>query len=280
MNSLFNYQTLKTRLEKGTRSLVITLNGDRLNNSFSMEMLFELESLLAWCTTRVEIHTILLQSSTNIFSDGYNQRVLKKLTIDKLQKFTRKLQLINQALMCLPQTVIIDMQMGTQNIASELAAACDIRVSNRSCEVSFEHSKLGLIPCSGGMIGLSHIVGHANAKNWLLSAEAIPFRKLEASGFVYDSYTMDTRDEVIQRILTSISKQSPVQRIQTKLGVTESIRHQMEGMLKFESQIANAAMVTEDWREENDDNSMPAKSIKEAVKLSLVKNDNSEDLPN
>lgn len=281
MNSIFNYQTLKTRLDKSTRTLMITLNGDHNNNALSLEMLFELESLLAWCTTRVEIHSIFIQSSTSYLSEGYNRQILKKLTLEKLQKFNKKLSLINQALMCLPQTVIMDLQMGTKNIASELAAACDIRIANRSCEVSFDHSKLGLVPCSGGMISLSQIVGHANAKNWLLSGDSVPYRKLEASGFIYEAYTMDSRDETIQKLLKSICEQSPVQRIQTKLGVTESIRHQMESMLKFESQIARAAMVTEDWKEEKAEDSMPAKSMKEAVKLSLIKTENnSDDLPN
>ena len=85
MNSLFNYNTLKVRLEKTTRTLFITLNNDLNENSLTMESLFELESILAWCTTRVEIHSIFLQSSTDFFSRGYNQKLLKKLTIEKLQ---------------------------------------------------------------------------------------------------------------------------------------------------------------------------------------------------
>ncbi len=273
MSSLFNYQTLKTRLDKTTRTLFITLNNDHNENCFSMEMLFELESLLAWCTSRVEIHSILIQSSTQYFSHGYNKTLLKKLTLDKLQKFTKKLQKINQSLTYLPQTIIVDLQMGTKNIASEFALACDIRVANRSCRVQFDHAALGIIPCSGGIASLSQIVGHANAKNWLLTGEEIPPSKLESSGMVYTSYTMETRDETIQEILQHIRKQSPVQRIQTKLGLTESVRTSMENMLTFENQIAKAAMITEDWKESDMEESMPAKSMKEAIKLSLVKDD-------
>jgi enoyl-CoA hydratase/carnithine racemase len=243
-----------------------------------MESLFELESLLAWCTTKIEIQTIFLQSTTSTFSLGYNPRILKKLTIEKLQKFTQKLQKINQAIMLLPQTVIVDMQLGTENIASELALACDIRIANRSCSINFNHSKLGLVPCSGGMAQLSHIVGHANAKNWILTGDNIPLRKLEASGLVYIAYTMDTRDEVVQNLLESIRQQSPVQRIQTKLGVVENIRVHIENMLTFENQIAKAAMITEDWKNEHDTLPMKAKNMKAAVKLSLIKSDNN--LPN
>ena len=246
-----------------------------------METLFELESLLAWVTTKVEIKSIFISSNSNYLSTGYNPKVLKNLTIEKLSKFTKKLQKINQAIMYLPQTVIIDLQMGTKNIASELATACDIRIANRACKVSFDHTKLGTIACSGGIAQLSQVVGQANARNWLLTGKPISIQKLERSGYVFESYTKQTKDSVIEEVLSDIASQSSVQRIQTKLGVTESIRHQMESMLKFESQIARAAMVTEDWKEEKAEDSMPAKSMKEAVKLSLIKTENnSDDLPN
>lgn len=278
MSSIFNYQTLKVRLEKTTRTLFITLKNDLDSNYLTMESLFELESLLAWCTTKIEIQTIFLQSTTSTFSLGYNPQILKKLTIEKLQKFTQKLQKINQAIMLLPQTVIIDMQLGTENIASELALACDIRIANRACSINFNHSKLGLVPCSGGMAQLSHIVGHANAKNWILSGDNIPLRKLEASGLVYIAYTMDTRDKTIQNLLESIREQSPVQRIQTKLGVVENIRVHIENMLTFETQIAKAAMISEDWKNDSNPLPMKAKNMKTAVKLSLIKTDSN--LPN
>lgn len=269
MSSIFNYQTLKVRLDKSTRTLVITLNSDHLENSLSMETLFELESLLAWCTTRVEVSSILIQSCTSSFSQGYNKTVLKKLTVERLQKFTQKLQKINQSIMLLPQTVVIDMQMGAHNIASELATACDIRLANKECEISFNHAKLGIIPCSGGMAQLSQIVGHANAKNWLLTGANVALSKLEASGFVYKSYTLENRDELIQEVLADIHEQAPVQRIQTKMGVVENIRPQIETMNTFERQIAKAAFITEDWKNMEEQDTMQAKHFKQAVKISL-----------
>jgi len=280
MSSIFNYQTLNVRLEKSTRTLFIKLCSDNMDNPITMETLFELESLLAWVTTKVEIHSIFIESSTDVFSVGYNKKILKKLTVEKLAKFTSKLQKINQALMLLPQTVILDIQMGAQNIACELATACDIRISNRAASVTFNHAKLGLVACSGGIAQLSELVGHGNAKNWLLTGSHVDFNKMEASGYVFNSYTMANRDEVIQTLLSNIHKQSPVQRIQTKLGIIENVRENIEAKLILEKQIARAAMITEDWKEENFGEPMKAKNMKEAVKLSLVKEETETDLPN
>ena len=217
MNDFFNYQTLKIRLEKSTRTLFITLKSDGVNNPITMECLFELEGLLAWCTSKVEIHSIVLQSNSEILSCGYNPKLLKKLTLDKVKTFTQKLQKINFALMHLPQTIIVDLQLGAHNIASEIATAADIRVANRACKINFNHSNLGVMPCSGGISQLSQIVGLANAKNWIMTGENISLAKLESCGFVYKAYTMDNRDETIQGILKSIARQSPILRIQTCL---------------------------------------------------------------
>ena len=279
--SIFNYQKLKVSLQKDTRTLFIKLNSGEENNAITLETLFELESLLAWAATHVEIHTLFLESNTDFFSKGYDHRILKNLTIQKLASFTKKLQKINQAIMLLPQTVIIDMQMGANNIAAELATACDIRIANRACHIKFDHSKLGLVPCSGGVVQLSAAVGHGNAKNWLLSGRSISFQKLENAGFIFDSYNQDSRDEVVDNLLQDIHLQSPVSRIQTKLAVIECVREEVEEQLKTSTQIAKAAMMTEDWKASSQEvaQTMPAPSMKSAVKLSLLKNEQS-DLPN
>lgn len=274
MNNVFNYQTLNVKLAKETRTLYITFRSINDTTAITMETLFEFESLLAWVTSRVEIHSIIINSDSAMFSAGYNQKILSKLTIEKLQKFTSKLQKINQAIMLLPQTIICDLGSGARNIACELATACDIRVAHKSCSISFDHAKLGIIPCSGGIAQLSCVVGQANTRNWLLTGKEIRLSKLENSGYVFESYSTDSKDEVILDILTSISQQAPVQRIQTKLGVVENIRDGIEKMTKFESQIAQASMMSEDWKKDNKSlGPIPAKSMARAVKLSLVKSE-------
>lgn len=275
--SIFNYQTLKVRLQKSTRTLFIKFNSDHEDNPITMETLFELESLLSWATTHVEVHTLFLESSTDIFSKGYDTTILKKLTIEKLSTFTKKLQKINQAIMLLPQTVIVDLQMGANNIAAELATACDIRIANRACRMKFNHASLGLVPCSGGIVQLEATVGHGNAKNWLLSGANVNFSKLDSTGYIFDSYNMNNRDEVIQNLLTSIHNQSPVSRIQTKLAVVECVREHIETNMSMEKQIAKAAMMTEDWKQDRT-NEMPTQSMKTAIKLSLVQGDKPENL--
>lgn len=280
MQTLFNYTTLSTRLEKSTRTLFVTLNRPDWNNSFRLEMLFELESLLAWCTSRVEINTIFIDSSGSEFSSGIELDSLSSLKASQLDKINTKLHKIIFSLMQLPQTVVMDLGEGTQTLASEFALGADIRICSRTSKIRFNHGRFGLVPAAGGMSMLSALVSPAFARSWVLSGEAINQKALIESGFITSTYTAEDRNEVIQTTLNQISSLAPVSRIQSKMGLFESIRAQVEAGIVMDRKIAKAALVSEDWKAikapQKEAEFMPAKSMSYAVKLSLIKN---EDTP-
>lgn len=275
--ALFNYQTLSTRLEKSTRTLFVTLNRPDWKNAFRLEMLFELESLLAWCTTRVEINSIFIDSSAAEFSSGLELDKLSGMTAQGLDKINSKLQKIIFSMMQLPQTVIIDLGHGAETLASEFALGADIRIAHEDTKIAFNHSRYGLVPAAGGMSMLSTLISPSFARSWVLSGKYIDQRALRESGFISDSYTAETRQEIIARNLDQVHKQAPVQRIQAKLGLFETLRNQFESGIVMDKKIVKASMVSEDWRtrkpEEKEFDFMPAKSLSYAVKLSLIKSD-------
>lgn len=279
MQTLFNYTTISTRLEKTTRTLFVTLNRPDWNNAFRLEMLFELESLFAWCTTRVEINSIIIDSSTSHFSTGLEYDSLSETTAKQLDKINTKLQKIIFAMMQLPQTIIIDLGEGAETLASEFALGADIRISSKCARISFNHCFYGLVPSAGGMSMLSTLISPAFARSWILSGAAIKLSALTESGFISVAYDSDTRPEIVSELLNNIAKVAPVQRIQAKLGLFETLRSQFETGIVMDRKIARASMVSEDWRtkkpEVKEFDFMPAKSMSYAVKLSLIKSDDS-----
>jgi enoyl-CoA hydratase/carnithine racemase len=277
MHNLFNYTTISTRLEKSTRTLFVTLNRPDWNNAFRLEMLFELESLLAWCTTRVEINSIFIDSSSSLFSTGLELDSLSSLSAQQLEKMNNKLQKIIFAMMQLSQTIIIDLGDGAETLASEFALGADIRLASTESRISFNHCRYGLVPAAGGMSMLSNLIAPSFARHWILSGAPISAQALVQSGFISELYDSETRSEIIGRNLSQIAATAPVQRIQAKLGLFETLRSQFESSMVMDKKIAKAAMVSEDWRskkpEQRDFSFMPAKSMSYAVKLSLIKND-------
>jgi enoyl-CoA hydratase/carnithine racemase len=274
--TLFNYTTLSTRLEKSTRTLFVTLNRADWNNAFRLEMLFELESLLAWCTTRVEINTIFIDSSSEQFSTGLELNSLSSLSASQLDKINTKLQKIIFAMMQLPQTIVMDLGHGCETIASEFALGADIRLAHKDAKISFNHCHYGLVPAAGGMSMLSTLVAPAFSRAWILSGATITETALTQSGLLSETYS-DNKNEVIAETLGRIAKLAPVQRIQAKLGLFETLRAQFENGIVMDRKIAKASMVSEDWRSKKPETKefgfMPAKSMSYSVKLSLVKSE-------
>ena len=278
MFPLFNYSTLATRLEKGTRTLFVTLNRPDRGNALHQEMLFELESLMAWCTTRVEINTICIDSCTPYFSTGVELARLPEASAAQLEKLTARLHNIIFSLMQMPQTVVVDLGDGAANWAMELALGADIRICSVNAEMKFDHARLGLVPAAGGMTFLTHLIGATYARQWLATSENIAMEQARASGLIHKTYDSTSRQDSLHEVLKAVALQAPVQRIQTKLGLFEAQRPQIEASLTADLKIAKAARVSEDWKNRPQDNVtefMPAKSMSYSVKLSLVKSDES-----
>ncbi len=278
MDSFFNYETLSVKLESSTRTLVITFTDAKREHYFSTQMLFELESVLSWVTNKIEVHSVLINSTASEFSPGLDMEMIRQMDRSAIEKFFTKLQKINLALFHLPQTVVIDLGKGCSNIASEFAIGCDIRFCDKEAKLSFDHSRKGLIPGSGGLGFLSTVVSPAMARNWVLSTQAISHEQLLQSGFIYQTYSESNRTAVIEEMLKNIREQAPIQRIQSKLGLLEGIKARLEHACHYEKQITKAALIAEDYKSfsKQDDDFMPAKSMGQVVKLTLVKEEDSE----
>lgn len=180
-------------------------------------------------------------------------------------------------MMQLPQTIVMDLGEGSQTLASEFSLGADIRIAAENSKIAFNHCQYGLVPAAGGMSMLSTLVSPALARAWVLSGAALSQEAMQSSGFIKNTYDSSNRNEVISDVLTNIAKLAPVQRIQAKLGLFESLRTQFENGLVMDRKISKASMMSEDWRskkpEAKETEFMPAKSMSYSVKLSLIKNE-------
>lgn len=273
MNSLFNYSTLNVTLFKSTRTLNIQFKKDYSN--INLEILFELESILAWASNKVEIRSILLNSENDMFCEGIDKAKLKDMNSNKINKMTSKLQKIVYSMLHLPQTIVVDIGMGAFDLGTELTLGADIRISQLDPIVAFNHNRIGLTPSSGGIGLLQSLIGQSMSRNWLLLGSKIKRNQLIQSGFLYDVYDNESRIKIIQELLQEIYATAPIQRIQTKLGLLEARRENLEKLNEMEKKLSEAAMVSEDWKDLDNEDFMPAKNMGQAVKLSIVE-DNSE----
>ncbi len=244
MSSLFNYNTLKVSLNRETRNLTVTLNRQHAANAFCTEMIFELETLFAWATSHLEIHSILINSSSPIFSPGWDKKELEKMNDERIQKLMDRLQKLVYIQFFLPQTIVIDLGEGAYGAAAEFAIGADIRLARNNADIQFNHARKGFIPASGGVGFLSAVVPPAFARKWNLTTLPIGESDLTASGFIeiYNDH------QIIESYLQAIASQAPIARIQTKRSLLDSILPLLDRARNFEKDYAIAGMCMGDWR--------------------------------
>lgn len=248
--------------------MTITLKN---NVGLGMERLFELESVFSWLTNKVEITTVLLTSESSSFTNDWT--CSERLNESFLKKVVAKVRKLNQAMLHLPQTFIVDLGQKATGLGLELAIGADLRIAQKGCSIQFNHLQQGTLPASGTLSILNQLIGPAQTKNWVLSSALINESKLINSGFVLDTYDETNKEEFVNSLLFNISSQSQVQRIQTKMGLNEPLRMNNETMSDFESSIFNASLVTEDWKINigAEEKSMPAKHFGQVVKITSRK---------
>jgi enoyl-CoA hydratase/carnithine racemase len=242
---LFNYNTLNVSLDSETRSMHLQLNRPEQNNALNTEMIFELESILAWLTGHVEINSVYLSGAGETFSTGFDLTEFKLLSEDKVRRNFTKLQKLIYSMYFLPQTFICSLHGEVTGAGIELALGADIRLVREDARIRFDHLQKGLVPTCGGIGFLSLHIPQAYARNWVMSGSQITALELKNSGFALESY--EKSEDLPEQMLTEIAKQAPVARIQAKRSFLESIQVGLDKALDFERTIGFAAFNTRDW---------------------------------
>lgn len=263
----FNYNTISVTLNPKSRSIEVLLNRPENNHAINVEMLFELESLFAWLTSHLEVNAITLSSTPNdqnIFSCGFDKKELSIMSRDKVQKYMVRFQKIITGMLHLPQTIICDLKDGAEGMAIELALGADIRIASKSSKLHFNSLENGWVSCAGGIGILSHLVGHSFARQWTLSSKTVGQQEMTSSGLILETY--GEGESLITEILNKILKQSPVARIQTKGSFLEEVRPTIEQTWNFESAFSFAALKTNDWKKETENEFTAARDFGSHIK--------------
>ena len=246
MSNLFNYNTLLISLNPNTKTLIVRLNRPDVQNAINTEMAFELESVLAWAGSHLEVNSILLSSTSDIFSVGIDPHELNSMDKTRIKKLMTKIQKVIHAMFYLPQTILVDLKNGASGIGAELTLGADIRIANRDSYIEFNHNNQGLTPACGGVGILGAIIPKSFARNWVLTSNKIQTSEMLLSGFILDTYEED--EDLISNLLSNISKQSQMARIQTKRSLLEFISPILDRVLAKEALFANATMEAPDWK--------------------------------
>jgi len=238
---IFSYNTMSSALLLETKGLEITFNQEFI----SMELLFELESILAWCTAHTEVKSVLLQTKFDHFLNGFDFDEIKNYDTDKINKMYSKLNNINQALILLPQSIVVNMKKGAKNEGLTMALHADIRVASEDAQFQFSQMEYGLMDHSGLLTNILNKSSHMGLRSLILSGLTFNFHELNATG------SITFNESRLEEILKNSNAQSSLARSQTKcalLGVDELSKKHNE----FVEKLFTTLLHCNDYKREKD----------------------------
>lgn len=250
---IFSYKSIATTLLIPTKSLEIKFR----KNYLTSETLFELESILAWAATHSEVQSLFITSYGEEFIQGFEPKALRELSEDKLIKQFQKISTIAQSLLCLPQTVVVDMKKGTRGVGLELSLAADIRIASEEAVFCFDHLSQGLTPACGLFSFLKGFLNQNVLRSLLLSGSEFKKESFLALGG-WCEFGGDAN-----AILTSIFQQAPIARMQAKRGLFGTHTEIQDHQLDTEKKLFNAVVCSKDYTREG--NFMSAAEFKEKI---------------
>lgn len=238
---IFSYNTFSSTLLIPTKSLEIKFRKNYLN----AETLFELESILAWAATHTEVQSLYITSFGEDFIQGFDPADLRDLPEEKVKKLFSKVSTIAESLLCLSQTVVVDMKKGTRGVGLELALAADIRIGKSDAVFCFNHLSQGLTPTCGLFSFLRPFLNQNVLRSLLLSG--VEFNK--ESFLALGGWCEFDKDACA--ILANIFAQAPIARMQAKGGLY-GIHQQAHAEAKErEQKLFNAVVHSKDYTKEN-----------------------------
>ena len=217
----------------------------KLARHFSLRMLRELSSILAWSANKVEINAILIHPWQDLMPSSLTSEELRSMSPPEIKKFLEQLHKLVFSMFYLPQTLVIDLGPKCNDLGAELSLGADLRVAPQDVQLQWNHLHFGRSPCSGGSSILPLIVGDTMARRWLLATPSLQSAELLSCGFLTQTYK--SKDEV-HALLQNLCRQAPVARIQTKRALLENMTGALNKALETEKNISSSALITEDYK--------------------------------
>lgn len=234
---IFNYSTMATTLLTDTKSLEIKLR----TKFITAEVLFELEGILAWSASHHEVQSLFITCYGDEFIQGFDPEEIKNLSEEKIKKLHSKISTIAQSLMCLPQTIIMDLRKGARGVGIELALAADIRLAAKDSQFCMDYLASGLTPACGLFSFLRPYLNQNVLRSLLLSGKTFNLETFHSLGGWCET------DSNQKLMLLTIFNQAPVARIQAKRGLLGETFTAAVAKVEEERQIFNAVTVTRDY---------------------------------
>jgi enoyl-CoA hydratase/carnithine racemase len=184
-------------IERDGEISFVSMNRPEKRNALSLQMMRELDEVLAMLGDERGTRVIVLRGDGPAFSAGHDLRELVDRDVETYRKIFETCVALATRIASVPQPVIAEVARVATAAGCQLVAACDLAVASSEATFATPGVRIGLF-CSTPMVALSRNVGRKRAMEMLLTGDPIDARTAQEWGLVNRVVAPERlRDEVL-----------------------------------------------------------------------------------
>jgi enoyl-CoA hydratase len=232
------FQTLIFDKEGGIR--IITLNRPERLNAISVQLIRDLENVLAEIDEDGEARAVILTGAGRGFCAGAD---VKEPDADKLptgrNTFFSKLEDVKKP-------VIAAINGHCNGGGLELALCCDFRLAAEGAYFGAGEVKLGVMPGGGGTARLPRLIGPGRAKEFLYFGNRIDAHEAYRIGLVNKVVSLEKLMEEARNWAAELAERPPLSVKMLKDCVNLGMQMDLAGALEYEAKCSAVLAKSED----------------------------------
>ena len=189
---------------------------------------------------------IVTGAGDRAFVAGADIAAMSEMSTTEGLEFSRLGHRVMQSLEDLPVPVIAAVNGFALGGGLELAMACDLIIASDKARFGQPEINLALIPGFGGTQRLPHRIGHARAREFVMTGEMFDARTALALGLVNQVVALEELMPTARKLAERLASKSAVALRQAKAALRASCTMEEDAGLRFEQEAFGLTFASED----------------------------------
>jgi enoyl-CoA hydratase len=239
------------RLERAGRRLTLTLDRPEALNAFDRELHGALPNALQFAAGDPGSDVVVLTGAGRAFSAGGDIAQMEQDLADRsgFGDQARQGKRIVSALLDIDKPVICRMNGHAIGLGATIALLCDVIFAADTAKIGDPHVTVGLVAGDGGVGAWAHRIGHARAKEFLLTGELMEARRAAEIGLINHAVPAAQLDAAVDGFCDRLLAGAPLAIRWTKLVANLELKRQMLAAMDAGLAYEGLTMRSDDHRE-------------------------------
>jgi len=234
-------------VEEGDGVATLTLNRPEVMNSFNFALLYALKEQIDILRLKPDVRVIIITGSgQKAFCAGADLKERTTFNEIQVKEFIYTIRNLFTSIEFLNKPVIAAVNGVALGGGTELALACDIRVSSMNASMGLTETRFAIIPGAGGTQRLPRLIGRGKAKELIFTGRRVEAEEALQIGLVNQICKQEILLDQCLKMAAMICETGPIAIEQAKYAINYGLETDLHTGLGIESNAYWVTIPTED----------------------------------